>query len=129
MNNKQNVGYLILFLLIGFFFGWLVFAGVGKNIASNTHVMSDGEMMEDDAMGMHSAMGDMMAGISGKTGDDFDKAFLAEMIVHHQGAVDMAEMVLEVSKRPELRKLAEDIISAQTKEIKMMQDWQTAWFK
>ncbi len=129
MNNKQNVGYFILFLLIGFFFGWLVFAGVGKNIASNTHMMSDGEMMEDDAMGMHSAMGDMMAGISGKTGDDFDKAFLAEMIVHHQGAVDMAEMVLEVSKRPELRKLAEDIISAQTKEIKMMQDWQTAWFK
>jgi uncharacterized protein (DUF305 family) len=73
-------------------------------------------------------MSGMMAGLNGKTGDEFDKAFLAEMIVHHQGAVVMAKAVLKNSKRPELIKLASDIISAQTGEITMMKNWQKAWF-
>jgi uncharacterized protein (DUF305 family) len=71
----------------------------------------------------------MMANLKGKTGDEFDKAFLSEMVVHHQGAVEMAKAVLATSKRPELIKLANDIISAQNKEIEMMQGWQKAWFK
>lgn len=74
-------------------------------------------------------MHDMMSGLDGKTGDDFDNAFISEMIVHHEGAVDMAEAVLENSKRPELIKLANEIISAQTKEINMMKNWRDEWFK
>lgn len=70
----------------------------------------------------------MMAGLNGKTGDDFDKAFLREMIVHHEGAVVMAQAVLKNSKRPELIKLANDIIAAQTGEIIMMKNWQQVWF-
>ncbi len=119
---------MVLFLVVGFLAGWLVF-GNGMNLQKGEHVMSDGRTMQDDKMGMHDAMGDMMAGISGKTGDEFDKAFLEEMIVHHQGAVDMAEMVLTTSKRPELLNLADGIIAAQTKEIKMMQGWLASWFK
>jgi uncharacterized protein (DUF305 family) len=80
-------------------------------------------------MDMKSMMQDMNAGLVGKTGDEFDKAFLSEMIVHHQGAVEMAQVVLKNSKRPELIKLANDIIAAQTKEIDMMKGWQTQWFK
>jgi uncharacterized protein (DUF305 family) len=64
-----------------------------------------------------------------KTGDDFDKAFLDEMVVHHQGAIDMANLVLTTSKRPELLELARNIITAQTQEITMMNDWRNAWFK
>jgi uncharacterized protein (DUF305 family) len=86
-------------------------------------------MMGDDDMSMANMMQGMMAGLDGKTGDAFDKAFLSEMIMHHEGAVVMAQAVLKSSKRPEMLKLANDIISAQTGEIKMMQDWQSAWFK
>jgi uncharacterized protein (DUF305 family) len=41
----------------------------------------------------------------------------------------MAQQVLATSKRPELIKLANDIISAQTKEIAQMKEWQKAWFR
>ena len=93
-----------------------------------THRMADGSMMSNDN-DMGGMMRSMMSGLSGKTGDDFDKAFLSEMIVHHQGAVEMAKEVLAKSKRPELIKLANDIITAQTKEIDMMKGWQNTWFK
>ena len=79
-------------------------------------------------MGMDQMMDGMMAELEGKTGDAFDKAFLSEMIVHHEGAVVMAKSVLKNSKRPELIKLANDIITAQTGEIGMMTNWQKTWF-
>jgi uncharacterized protein (DUF305 family) len=69
-----------------------------------------------------------MSGLSGKTGDAFEKAFIDEMIVHHEGAVDMAEMLLQKTKRPELVKLGNDIINAQTSEIEMMKEWRQTWF-
>ncbi len=94
-----------------------------------THRMSDGSAMEDKDMDMSHTMDSMMSGLEGKTGNEFDEAFLSEMIVHHEGAVVMAQAVLKTSKRPELIKLANEIISAQTKEITMMQDWQKSWFK
>ena len=78
--------------------------------------------------GMHGSMNGMMFGISGKQGDEFDKAFLSEMVIHHEGAVIMAEDVLATSKRPELLTLAKDIISAQTKEINQMKTWYKKWY-
>lgn len=79
-------------------------------------------------MTMEESMGSMTAGLAGKTGDVFDQAFLREMVVHHEGAVAMAKQVLATSKRTELRKLAEDIIAAQTGEIDMMRNWEREWF-
>ncbi len=52
-----------------------------------------------------------------------DVDFLRGMIPHHQGAVDMAKIVLEHGTDPEVRKLAEGIIAAQEAEITWMQDW------
>lgn len=86
-----------------------------------------GEMMNSGGS-MSSMMMNMNKALEGKTGDAFDQAFLSEMIVHHQGAVEMANLVLKTSKRPELIKLANDIIAAQNGEIKMMQDWNKTWF-
>jgi uncharacterized protein (DUF305 family) len=54
---------------------------------------------------------------------DADVDFVRGMIAHHQGAIDMAKVELEHGKDPELRKLAEGIISAQEGEIRMMEDW------
>jgi uncharacterized protein (DUF305 family) len=85
--------------------------------------------MNGTTMDMSTMMDSMNAGLMGKTGEEFEKAFLSEMILHHQGAVAMAEQVLARSHRAELITFAQNIISAQTKEIDSMKGWQTAWFK
>jgi len=49
--------------------------------------------------------------------------FIAMMIPHHQGAIDMAKAILVHSKDPELRNLAQGIIAEQQNEIRIMQAW------
>jgi uncharacterized protein (DUF305 family) len=52
-----------------------------------------------------------------------DADFVNGMIPHHQGAVDMAKVVLAFGKDPEIRKLAEAIVQAQESEITLMRAW------
>lgn len=89
--------------------------------------MPDGTMMGGDGSSMSSMMMDMNAALRGKTGDEFDKAFLSEMIVHHQGAIDMAELALTNAGKQEIKDLSKAIITAQTKEIAEMKAWQKSW--
>lgn len=65
---------------------------------------------------MHSGMNIAFTG-------DADVDFVRGMIAHHQGAIDMARVVLEHGDDPEVKKLAEEIIAAQEGEIKWMTEW------
>ncbi len=96
-----------------------------SNLSNTTHTMPDGTVMSNSHSGM--TMDDMVNVLVGKSGDEFDKAFLEGMIEHHVGAVDMAELVFDNSKHQELKDMAQDIISAQTSEIEMMKQWQKDW--
>ncbi|WP_175873095.1 DUF305 domain-containing protein [Burkholderia sp. BCC0397] len=55
---------------------------------------------------------------------DADKDFVAHMIPHHQGAIDMAQVELKYGKDPEMQKLARSIVKAQKEEIATMKRWQ-----
>ena len=70
--------------------------------------------MDHDMMGMD---GDME---SLEKANPFDTAFVEMMIPHHEGAVMMAEVELDKGADPELKKIAEDIVDAQKREIDEM---------
>lgn len=119
-------------LIIGLGIGYIAFGP--KNLQAPVilpngmmHQMPDGSIMSNS--GMQNLMDAMMRGLHGKTGDEFDKAFISEMIMHHQGAVEMAQAALKNAKHQEIKDLANAIITAQTKEIGMMEQWQIQWYK
>lgn len=61
-----------------------------------------------------------MASASGGT---VDEAYVAKMIEHHRGAVAMAEVALARSRDPEIRRMAQAVKDAQTREIAEMRAW------
>jgi uncharacterized protein (DUF305 family) len=66
-----------------------------------------------------------IAGRSGRA----EVRFLEGMSDHHQMALDMANDCLHKAKTESVLKMCTDIITAQTAEIKQMQDWLMAWYK
>lgn len=97
----------------------------GHDMSSTDHSTMDHGAMDDSPSSkafaeanakMHT---DMAVPLTGNA----DVDFVQGMIPHHQGAIDMAKIVLEHGKDPEIRKLAEDVIKAQEGEIAMMKEW------
>lgn len=84
-------------------------------------------MMDHSAMGMMDDMMGMMSELEGKTGDEFDQAFIEQMILHHQSAIDMAAPGEKNAEHQEIKNLTKEIISAQTREIEQMKQWQKEW--
>lgn len=129
--EKNVIAISIVALIIGMGGGYAL--GINKAPQApfiNGHMMPNGTMMEGSVSenNMRGEMGSMMAGLQGKTGDIFDQEFLSEMILHHQGAVAMAQSALANAKHQEIKTMAQNIITAQNAEIKQMQDWQKAWY-
>ncbi len=83
--------------------------GADANPSTKAFKAADDKMMAD--------MGRPMTG-------NADRDFVAGMLPHHQGAVDMAKVELQYGKDAELRRLARGIVAAQEKEITQMRAWQ-----
>ncbi|MCL6731265.1 DUF305 domain-containing protein [Streptomyces neyagawaensis] len=94
--------------------GWLTAWGekVPEDMAGMGHGMSSG------MPGMMSA--EDMADLEKASGAAFDEKFLKLMVEHHEGAVEMAETEQAEGKYAPAIDLAEDVITAQTAEIKQM---------
>jgi len=89
------------------------------------HDMAGSDMGGADMGG--SAMNGMMTEaqmneLSQATGAELDQLYLALMIAHHEGAIEMAQTELKDGKNPAALKLAQGIIDTQQAEIKQMQD-------
>ena len=107
----------------------------GKEVAA--HSMTDmGMMGNHHNQGQGTGSGMMGQGMMGqgmmsmktdldalKKAPDFDKEFVRQMIPHHQMAVMMAQMASERAAHPEIRTLAQSIITSQSAEIAQMQGW------
>jgi uncharacterized protein (DUF305 family) len=69
---------------------------------------------------------------SGTAGMDsaapYDAQFIDGMIMHHKGAVTMAEQALKEAERPEIKALAENIVKTQQDEIGQMEQWRKQWY-
>ncbi|TAF54119.1 MAG: DUF305 domain-containing protein [Oscillatoriales cyanobacterium] len=95
---------------------------------------------DDRPMAYHAEMGHMMPmseaqieamkmSVDLGAGDEgFDLRFIEAMIPHHQGAIAMAKDVLTKTERPDVRTLAEAILSSQAQEIAQMEAWRQAWY-
>jgi len=97
--------------------------------SSQYSAMMSGGMMGGGPMGPGMMNGGMMgAGAITNPAASFDQRFLDQMIVHHQGAVMSAQMMIADSARPELRDLAQRIITGQQREINQMRQWRQDWY-
>ncbi len=68
----------------------------------------------------NAAMSKMMAAMAIQPSGDVDKDFVALMVPHHQGAIEMARAQLRYGHNEQLRRLAQEIIIEQTQEIAAM---------
>ncbi|MBD2628913.1 DUF305 domain-containing protein [Trichormus variabilis] len=90
---------------------------------------SDKQPINHDGMMNHgSGMNHSMAMDLGPADANYDLRFIDAMIPHHQGATVMAKEAQQKSQRPEIKKLADEIIRAQNQEITQMKQWRTAWY-
>lgn len=106
----------LLYGLIGFFLGGLL-----VSVAATTF----DKPAPNHASGM--SMAQMTESLRDKRGDEFDRAFIAAMIEHHEGAVSMAELSADNAKHDEIKRLSQDIISTQKTEVSEMKQWQDDW--
>lgn len=120
--NKNTIVTLAIGLIVGVG-GTLGIMALTSN--SKPAATTEQQVAETDHSSM--TMVEMNKQLEMLSGDEFDKMFIEMMIVHHKGAVAMAELVPSRAKHDEIKTLGQAIIAAQTKEITEMEQWQLDW--
>jgi len=105
----------------------------GQSSAMMQPGMMNGSMMSGGMMSGQIGPGMMSGGMMGQgpitdQNAPFDQRFLDQMIMHHQGAVMSTQMMVADSARPELRDLAQRVITGQQREIDQMRAWRQEWY-
>lgn len=125
MSKPRKITLVVLAIIV------LALAGAGTaaltNKDSNKTEQTNKAAPKNDQNNKDSSMNSMIDQLKGKTGDEYDEAFINLMSEHHAGAVAMAKMVDNEAKHPELRSMAGEIIAAQNKEIDDMKSWAATW--
>lgn len=99
--------------------------GVGEDAQEDGNGDDMQEMEENGMDDMdHGDMSEMLM----EDGEYSDELFIDNMVPHHQGAVDVAEVAIENGEREEVRQLSEEIIASQEAEIEELQDIKEAEF-
>ncbi len=93
----------------------VAYGGSGKSVTPMSEQQRQTMMMSNEDMGSADA--------------EFDLRFINGMTHHHEGAVIMAQDALSKSKRPEVKKLAQEIVTSQQAEIDQLKQWRQAWYK
>ncbi|MGJ7498563.1 DUF305 domain-containing protein [Variovorax sp. RT4R15] len=100
-------------------------AQTAKPAASSANMPMGG--MQSGAGGSADMKQSMMSGMDSmqkmQMSGDTDKDFATMMKIHHQGAIDMAQMELAHGKSPIMKAMAKNIIAAQKKEIAKFDRW------
>lgn len=128
--KKEAIMYGVAGLVIGgLLVGLIAALAVNNNNQGMMRMMgmNTSRMMDTKAGHMGMSMNQMSSELQNRTGDDFDENFISMMIAHHQGAINMAELAESRAKHDEVKQLSRDVISAQTKEIEQMKQWQRMW--
>jgi uncharacterized protein (DUF305 family) len=107
--------------------------GSAQNTGGGKGNGQQGDQRPPKTAGMdHSQMGHgsggMASGMLMQNGEYSDERFIDAMVPHHQGAIEMAQVALEHAEHDEIKQLAENIVSAQQREIEQMKQWREQWY-
>ncbi len=93
-------------------------AAIGFLVGASVFAADEAEapFLHDNA----AAMSKMMAAMAVRPSGDVDRDFVATMVPHHQGAIEMAQAELRYGHNEQLRRIAQEIIVDQTQEIAVM---------
>lgn len=96
--------------------------------ASSTPMAWNSKMGHMMSMSKEQKQGMMMNMDLGAADSSFDLRFINAMLPHHEGALEMAKEAQNKSKRPEIKKLAQEILTSQQAEIDRMKQWRKSWY-
>jgi uncharacterized protein (DUF305 family) len=126
-HNYRKTGFMAFALIAIASLGGAVIAYSGAAQSKN-QVQNTTPSNAADKQMHHGGMNHNMVMDLGPADANYDLRFIDAMIPHHQGAVEMAKQAQQKSQRPEIKKLAEEIIKAQNTEIAQMKQWRLTWY-
>lgn len=105
----------------------LILIGVGFFATSKISNERDASNLSKESTALSNQSNDLNAMYASMKGESFDKAYLTDMIAHHQGALNMASQAKSSTANPNILSIADSIITSQTDEVRQMMQWQQEW--